>query len=359
MRAKKKIRRSQSPSKVSKFAHRLFNEWQRLELVTEAHSVVIGVSGGADSTALLLALAELRNSGWLGLRLVVAHLDHGLREGSRKDAKWVAQLATKLECEAISGRTNVSRLAQQSGDNIEQAARKARYEFLLRVANRLPSATVLTAHTMDDQAETFLLRLMRGSAAEGLSGIDPVRHIKDNSQVKLVRPLVSWGRRSETEEFCRLRGVQFRSDPMNEDERFARVKVRKNLLPLMKTFNNRIVETLDRTSRLLREDTVVLTAAAADLLAAATRDTAKTRQNPLLLSVKVLAEAPLALRRRALRRWILQARGDLRRIELVHLSAIEKLLHGTKGGRVVELPDGATVLRKGERLELLLKSLEK
>lgn len=355
----KKIRHSRSGWKVSKFAQRLFNEWQQLELVTEAHRVVIGVSGGADSTALLLALAELRDSGRLSLNLVVAHLDHGLREGSRKDAKWVAQLGKKLECEALIGRTNVSRLAHQSGDNIEQAARKARYEFLLKAANKVGATIVLTAHTMDDQAETFLLRLMRGSAAEGLSGIDPVRPIKDDSQVKLVRPLVSWARRSETEEFCRLRGVEFRSDPMNEEERFARVKVRKKLLPLMKTFNTRIVETLDRTTRLLREDTVVLTAAADDLLAAAAQDSASTGENLQLLNVKVLVEAPLALRRRALRRWILQARGDLRRIELVHLSAIEKLLHGTKGGRLVELPDGAKVLRKGGRLELLLKSLEK
>lgn len=355
MNTRKKTRRIRSSSRISKFAHQLFSEWERLRLPKKNGVVILGVSGGADSTALLLALTELQHSRRQSLKLVAAHVDHALRKGSREDARWVSQLAEILKCKSITGRIDVNKLARDSGDNLEQAARKARYDFLLRAAKKLKATIVLTAHTMDDQAETFLLRLMRGSGAEGLSGIEPVRPLEMDSKVTLVRPLVSWARRADTEAYCRLRGVEFRSDPMNEDERFSRVKARKQLLPLMQSFNSRIVETLDRTARVLREDTLVLSAAADDLLSEALWEGKGSK----FLDVRVLAEAPPALRRRALRKWIMQGRGDLRRIEQVHLAAIERLLTGTQGGRVVELPDGVKILRKRGGLELILKSLEK
>jgi tRNA(Ile)-lysidine synthase len=361
MTTTKKTRHSRAGFRVSRFAHRLFSKWQRLNLPDSNESVVVGVSGGADSTALLLALAELQKTGRLSLSVMVAHLDHCLRQGSRKDAAWVTRLAEELGFESTCGRAKVRKLAEKSGDNLEQSARNARYEFLLKVANKRRAEIVLTAHTMDDQAETFLLRLMRGSAAEGLSGIEPIRRLTRDSDVKLVRPLLVWARRTETESYCRLRRVDFRVDQMNEDERFARVKVRKQLLPLMQTFNNRVVETLARTANLLREDTIVLSSLARQLLAEASRDQPENNAESRfrLLNINILETAPTALRRRALREWIMRERGDLRRLELVHLIAIEKLLIGTQSGRVVELPDGTRVFRKGRWLELQIKRVEK
>ena len=102
------------------------------------------------------------------------------------------------------------------------------------------------------------MRLLRGSAAEGLSGTSPMREIERGSNVKLVRPLLSWARRVDTESYCRLRQIDFRVDEMNDDEAFSRVRVRKQLLPLMKSFNNRIVEALSRTATLLTEDATAL-----------------------------------------------------------------------------------------------------
>ena len=110
---------------------------------------------------------------------------------------------------------------------------------------------------MDDQAETVLLRLMRGSAGFGLGGMEALRPLAKNSSIKLVRPLL-WARRIDTEEYCRIRRIKFLSDEMNDDLSFARVKVRKQLLPLMQSFNNRIVEAISRTATQLREDSAVL-----------------------------------------------------------------------------------------------------
>ncbi|MDQ3667761.1 MAG: tRNA lysidine(34) synthetase TilS [Acidobacteriota bacterium] len=338
---------------ISDFAGRLFRSWQSLKLPTGKTQVILAVSGGADSTALLLALDELVKAKKLSLTLTVAHLDHSLRKISREDAVWLENLAGELRHEFINRRTDVKKQAARSGDNLEQAARRARYAFLKKTAKEKHSLLVVTAHTLDDQAETILLRLLRGSAAEGLSGIEPVRLIDSKSSIQLARPLLSWARRVDAENYCRLREVQFRVDEMNQDERYARVRVRKQLLPLMRSFNNKIVEALARTATLLREDASALSDEAIKLLRLASfQPLGEKRDNPARLDVEVLAKAPAAVRRRALRLWISQGRGDLRRLEMVHLVAVDSLIEGNRGGRIAELPDGGKVVRRRGWLEL-------
>jgi len=335
--------------RINQFPRLLLVDWRRLRLPTSGATIVVAVSGGADSTALLLAIEELKTRNKLYVDVCVAHLDHGLRKSSSKDAKWVKELATRLGFRSVIGRSKVAEDAEESSDNLEQAAREARYAFLERTAKKVSANYVLTAHTMDDQAETVLLRLMRGSAGAGLGGMESLRPLAKNSSIKLARPIL-WARRIETEDYCRLRRVDFLTDEMNDDQKFARVKVRKQLLPLMQSFNNRIVEALSRTAAQLREDGAVLFNNSDALLQQASLSNVENETKPPALDVKVLSKAPPALRRRALRQWLSEARGGTRRLEMVHLSAVEKLLEGTAGGRVVELPGGGRVSRRQHRL---------
>lgn len=386
--------------KLSNFARRLFAEWKRLALPLREECVVLGVSGGADSVALLLAVDELKNAARLDLRVTVAHLDHGLRGAAGEDdTAWVCALARGLGCECVAARADVNQRAGESADNLEQAARRARYEFLVETARACGARHVMVAHTMDDQAETVLLRLMRGSGSAGLGGMQAMRVLEKKDMVTqdvviqeeagvvmgevksaaktstcaavmLARPLLRWARRVETEGYCAERQVDFRSDAMNDDERFARVRVRRQLLPLMESFNPRIVEALARTSLLLRDEASALEVVAGELLKAASAEvesvdegidesvvegidegTGDGRTNSLsALRVDVLSDAPVALRRLALRRWLERGRGDLRRLELAHLEAVEGLLEGARGGRTIQLPGGARVVRKKGRL---------
>jgi tRNA(Ile)-lysidine synthase len=336
--------------RINQFPRLLLVDWRKLKLPTSGETIVVAVSGGADSTALLLAIEELKTRNKLFVDVCVAHLDHGLRKSSSKDAKWVKELASKLGFRSVIGRSKVAENAQESSDNLEQAARQARYAFLERTAKKVSAKYVLTAHTMDDQAETVLLRLMRGSAGAGLGGMESLRPLAKNSSIKLARPIM-WARRIETEDYCRLRRIEFLTDEMNDDQKFARVKVRKQLLPLMQSFNNRIVEALSRTATQLREDGAVLFNNSDALLQQASLSNAESETKTPALDVKVLSKAPPALRRRALRQWLSEARGGTRRLEMVHLSAVEKLLEGTAGGRVVELPGGGRVSRRQHRLE--------
>jgi tRNA(Ile)-lysidine synthase len=343
--------RNQRLPRLTSFARVLFGEWRKLKLPTKDDSVVVAVSGGADSTALLLALEELTRWRKLSISIYVAHLDHGIREASRRDAKAVSELAKKLGFVPVVGRAKVADLARENSENLEQAARQARYDFLERTAKKRKARFVLTGHTMDDQAETMLLRLMRGSSGVGLAGMDSIRPINKGSQISLVRPLL-WARRSQTEEYCHQRKTSFLHDEMNDDERFARVKVRKQLLPIMQTFNRKVVEALSRTASLLREDGDVLLNSSDALLEKASNNESDRQTEVPPLNVHVLSDSPPALRRRALRQWISKGRGgNTRRLEMVHLLAVERLLEGNAGGRVVELPNGSRVRRKRGWLE--------
>jgi tRNA(Ile)-lysidine synthase len=338
--------------RISQFARSLLAEWRRIKLPTESEPVVVAVSGGADSTALLLGLDELKSAGKISAEVWVAHLDHQLRESSPRDAKWVSALTKQLGYSPIIGRRKVREIAKSKGDNLEQVARRTRYEFLKNAARRKQARFVLTAHTMDDQAETIMMRLMRGSASQGLGGIQTMRALSKDGTIQLARPLL-WARRSDTEDYCRLRKQDFLVDEMNVDEKYSRVKVRRQLLPLMQTFNSRVVEALSRTASLLREDSDVLQQNAAKLLenASVAATSKNSKSKTAVLNVHVLSAAPAALRRRALRLWIADARGSARRLEMAHLVAVERLLEGETGGRVAELPNGAKVRRRRGRLE--------
>lgn len=355
---------------MSRFARRLSQAWRGLALPSDER-IVVAVSGGADSTALLLAFDELIKAGRMALKLKVAHLDHGLRgEAGACDARFVEELSGALGYEFDIGRGAVARRARATRDNLEQAARRERYEFLGRAARECEARAVVVAHTLDDQAETLLLALLRGSGARGLGGMRVCRPFDESGDdLLIVRPLLGWAQRAETLEYCAERGVRVRSDEMNEDERFARVRVRRQLLPLLRTFNPRAVETLARTAGLLRAEADALEHLGGELLVEARRDAllkattkraddgaARARraadmddaaiEGSPALSVEVLREAGEAVLRYALRIWIKSERGNLRRIEATHIEAVAALLDGVRGGRVAELPGGASVERR-------------
>ena len=159
------------------FVRNLITEWRRLKLPT-SDTVVIGVSGGADSVSLLLAMDELRELKKLDLRLVAAHFNHHLRDGeSDADEEFVRQVTSERKIEFAVGHAESGH--NLTGGDIEQKARVARYAFLSETAERVDAFAVLTGHTMNDQAETFLINLLRGSGPQGLCGMKPVRALDE------------------------------------------------------------------------------------------------------------------------------------------------------------------------------------
>lgn len=342
---------------VHGFPRNLITEWRRLGLPFRGKTIVIAVSGGADSLSLLLGIDDLRKRKKLDLRTVVAHFDHRLRHDSRSDLEFVREIAKKFKLELAHGEWR-----HPPGSNLEQSARDARYAFLLKTAESLQASHVLTAHTMNDQAETVLMNLIRGSGPEGLGGMHPTRELKlefeagpsdqepllpfPDPTVELVRPLMRWAMRRDTENFCREMGAEFTTDPMNEDINFRRVWIRKVLIPLLREANPRIIGTLCRTAELLREP-----AAPTSKLDAHVRPTG----NLDLRHLRTLDKTSLYP---VLRDWVRLRRGNLRGIGLKHIESIADLVRSTKSGRVAELPGGVAVKHEG-RLEWHGKKGEK
>jgi tRNA(Ile)-lysidine synthase len=295
-------------------------------------SIVAAVSGGADSVALLDALARFQRSEGRPGSIVVAHLNHQLRgEESDEDEAFVRDLADRLKLTSITERIAVAERAKAEKQNLEAMARRLRYEFLLKVAESCGANIVFTAHTLDDQAETILMRLIRGSGAEGLRGVHQIVALNDG--VKLIRPMLGI-MRVEVIEHCEHYGLRFRNDSSNFLVDFTRNRVRLELLPMLETFNPRVKESLARASESLALDEDYLRGAAAEHLAGSREESG--------LNVKALQEASPAIRRRVLRLWLRGERGDLRRINASHIAAIESLVIGSSGRRV-ELPDGVVV----------------
>lgn len=322
---------------MHKFVRNLLTEWRKLKLPFENETFIIAVSGGADSVSLLLALHKLHELKKLKLNFIVAHYNHDLRgEESRQDAEFVEDLAKTLNIKFVDGIQNPKSNIRNQKDNLEQTARRARYKFLFQIAENSDAFGVLSAHTLNDQAETFLLNLIRGSGTVGLSAMKSIRKLEENSEILLIRPLLNWAKRQDTENFVRERKIEFRSDWMNENEKFSRVKIRKKLIPLLEDFNPKIVEKLAQTASILQNEANQLSVIGYQLSA-----------NLEIKELKSLSSSALYL---VLRKWLEKERGNLRQIELKHIEAIERLIFSPKSGRKVELPNGETVIKKQGRL---------
>jgi tRNA(Ile)-lysidine synthase len=360
------------------FTRNLITEWRKLNLPFANETCIVAVSGGADSVGLMLAIHELRERKKLENRFVVAHFNHNLRGAdSEKDAEFVRRLTTKLNFEFVCKIQNSQSKIQNQPGNLEQNARIARYEFLTETAQNLHARYVLTAHTLNDQAETLLMNLIRGSGLEGLGGMKPVRDLRfaicdlrfeeaaanhnPQSAIQLVRPLLNWAKREDTENFCHLNEIKFRHDAMNDDLKFNRVRIRKILLPMLKDFNPKIIETLAQTAEILRQSSEQLSVNSYQ--SAVNNEQPDKDQKPKTdcqsLQLKDLRDVFPTILRTILREWLENNRGNTRGLELKHIEAIEKLIVSCKSGKVVELPKGESILKKDGKLYFQSAKVEK
>jgi tRNA(Ile)-lysidine synthase len=302
----------------------------RLE-IPDGTAIVLAVSGGPDSSALLYGAAALApDRGW---RLTVAHLDHGLRETSAAEGAVVASTAAGLGLPAEVRRVDVAKLAASEHRSLEDAGRHARYRFLEEVATGLgPEALIATAHTADDAAETVLLRLARGSGLRGLRGI-PAR------RGRIVRPLLH-ARRAILRETLDAAGIAYLTDPSNADLAHARNRVRADLLPALERLNPAAVEVLTRFGRLAADDDDLLDALGAAELS--------RRRDAADASIDWRRPPSRALGRRVLRLAIGDPAPSAERIEAL-LDAAE----GPRGGVTIELGGDrrASVRERHIRLE--------
>jgi tRNA(Ile)-lysidine synthase len=303
---------------MTSLAARVLASIRRRRLCDPHARIVAAVSGGADSVALVHLLAELSDAGAVALA-GLAHLDHRLRGGeSDRDREFCAALAANLQVPFSVEQIEVLREAERRGESIEQTARAVRYEFLERVRARVGADRVAVAHTRDDQAETVLLRLLRGTGTRGLAAILPSRD-------GVIRPLIDI-RRAEIVRYLESHRHAWVEDSTNEDRRILRNWVRHALLPaIVARTGDGVTDVLARTADSAREDEALL-----ETLALAAEDRLRSDEGPtVMIDAGLLLVEPPAIARRVVRR-LLESVGR-RAAAWAHVAAVMDLAAGEPG----------------------------
>jgi tRNA(Ile)-lysidine synthase len=341
---------------VTSLESRLLANIRQTRVLRAGDRVGVAVSGGADSVALLRILESLR--GRLGITLLVLHFDHGLRDAeSDGDARFVAELALARRLECVIERGEVAAIAVRNKWNIEDAARRLRYAFFERLVAERRATRVVVAHTADDQAETVLAHMLRGTGPTGLAGIY-------SAVGSVVRPLLA-ERRQDLRKYLRQIGQTWREDSSNADARRLRARIRQQLLPVLESdFSPQIIGHLATLANLARAEGVFWNALVEDRF----RAVVKTREARLEISVRDLlgpmnlssdprSEAreraepghlatPLrALTERLVRRLYQGVRGDRQGLGFAHVEQVIHLASESVSGRRLELPGGIIVER--------------
>ena len=319
------------------FEARFKAEFVRLTGDVRDEVVIAAFSGGPDSTALFRLLSAVRED--LGFRPVAAHLDHGLRgKAGEADREWCRSAAVEAGVPFISERADCPALAKTEKLSVEEAARRARYEFLSRAGEKVKARWIVVGHNADDNAESVLLNLLRGSGPLGLSGIPPRRGF-------IIRPLLNF-RRWEIVKYLDAVKADYVFDETNKDERFLRNKVRRGLIPILeRDFNPRLCEALNRTAALMRDEETVW----GGLTDRAGREAGRRSEDGRVsFNLSAFAAQERALARRLVRGAGLEAQGSIRAWSVENVESVLDL--ATAGRGAVDLPGEVRAWVRGGRL---------
>jgi tRNA(Ile)-lysidine synthase len=339
---------------------------QRYSLISRKELVVVGVSGGADSVCLLHVLAKWQKE--LGIKLHIAHLNHQLRGAeSEADAEYVSNLAGSLGIPITIDRQDVAAYRTERNCSIEEAARELRYAFLAMVAREVGAHRIATGHTRDDQVETILMHILRGTGITGLCGLAPCSPMAYDSQgmslpasllslpvsspslrasppslrakrsnLLVIRPLLDITR-EETASYCQENQLAPHIDSSNLSPSFFRNRLRLHLLPLLRQYNPSIDQALLRLADIAKEDSALIEQQASGVWG----EVARQENNAIYLDKKQIAGLPIALQRQLLRAAVTKLAGDARDIEASHIEAARSLLNKPASKRI-SLPHGLT-----------------
>ncbi|KPL76100.1 hypothetical protein ADN00_12220 [Ornatilinea apprima] len=312
-------------------------------LLSRAQPLVVGFSGGADSTCLLLALLEL------GYPVIAAHFNHHLRESAAHDAQKAAELAQAAGAVFWLGEADVGRMAREQSLSIEEGARKARYTFLFECARKAGAQAVAVGHHADDQVETVLMNFMRGAGPDGLAGMAYRVVLPEwDETIPVVRPLLAaW--RSEIEAFCSERGVEPVEDPTNRDVIYTRNRVRWDLLPFLEKLNPSAREAIWRTADILQADNADLEEADE---AAWKEANIISGEGLVVLDWPVLAGFSLGRQRRIIRRALKKLRPGLKDIDYAAIERAVGFLRQPTRSRTMDLIAGIELRLEGSQLIL-------
>lgn len=319
---------------------------EKYKMLEKGDGVVIGVSGGPDSLCLLHLLYNLKDE--MGLSLYVAHVNHKIRgEEAEDDALFVERICADWGIPFYLKEVDIPFLSKKYGMSSEELGRKARYEFFYDVMREVRANRIAVAQNLNDQAETVLMRLIRGTGIRGLLGIPPVIG-------NVIRPLIEVSR-EEIEEYLRVHGLEPRMDSTNCQPIYTRNKIRLELIPyLIREFNPNIIETISRIAEILREDEDFMETEAEKLL----KKVVSFSPGRAEVNIEPFSEIHIALKRRVLRDIIKRLTGDIFGFEFRHINMMLDFFINSDTGESLDLPKNLKMLREYHKMMIYNKDLE-
>ncbi|GAA0181561.1 tRNA lysidine(34) synthetase TilS [Clostridium sediminicola] len=304
---------------------------KKYNMIEEDDLIIVALSGGPDSVALLHILYELKDK--LKIRIVAAHVNHGLRgKDSDDDEKYVSEICSKYDIPLYSKRFDIHQIAKTKGLSCEMAGRESRYDYFSALMKKISANKIALAHHANDQAETILMRLIRGSGIEGLIGIKPVR------DKIFIRPLISITRK-KIENYCEDNKLLPRIDKTNYETIYSRNKVRLELIPYIEeNFNGDITNTLNRFADIMKDDNDYLETIASQKMDGYCLE----NSNEIKISKEAFNEHR-AILSRILRNTIKKIKGNLKNIEKKHIDDIIQIQQ-KETGKVLSLPDNVQIM---------------
>ena len=312
------------------------------EMLKAGDSVLAAVSGGPDSVFLLHALARLKNK--LKLKKIAAcHLDHGLRgKESRDDAIFVRHLADGLGVDCFHKKVSLKELKDKARST-EEVGREERYKFYKEAAGQAGANVIATGHTLDDQAETILMRLVKGASLKGVVGISPVR---PEGPFRLIRPLV-WTEKGAIRAYLDEHDMAYRIDSTNIQPVYFRNVVRAEIIPFLEKYNPRLKRVLCTFAEHLREDFEFIDKERSRLQPDIVRGTAGS----VRIDLKDIVVQPRALQKEILRGALEKAGGEIKKLSFKHWKEMEHFIRYNRKGNSLDLPGGIRVSRTSTSLE--------
>lgn len=309
---------------------KVLNTIKKYDLIKNGDNIVVGVSGGPDSMALLNVLLNIREK--INFEITVAHVNHMIRIEADEETKYVQNFCKEKNIECFIKKEKVEEIAKKDKVGTEEAGRKLRYSFFDEVAKKVNANKVATAHNANDNAETVLMNIIRGSGTSGLKGIEPAR------ENKYIRPLIECTR-DEIEEYCEKQHLQPKIDKTNMENIYTRNKIRNLLLPYIKeNFNPNIVSSLNRLSELaLKENNFIEKKVKESYEQVLIKEILGNKElegkNEIILSLKKFNELDLVIKNRLMLYTIGRLLGSSKNIEKVHIEDLVKLCNNNIGNK--------------------------
>jgi len=308
----------------------------RYRMTDPGDLLVVAVSGGPDSVCLLDILKQLSEE--LEISLVVAHFNHGLRQAEdESETRLVRELTESMD---LPFETEKTSLLEEGSASMEERARDARYKFLEEVGDRSHASKIAMGHNLNDQAETVLMRLLRGSGPSGLAGIPPIR---DN---RIIRPLIEI-KREDIESYIKARGLPYAIDSSNLDTKYLRNRIRLELMPMMLEYQPQLVEHLGQLATILRGEDSYLEGQAEDWVE---KEAEQGFDSDITVPVISFNKLPGPFRNRVTRHLLKKIGNSLRRIDHDHIQSVSGLAIGMNPQAKIDLPNGLVVKRAYDTL---------